>query len=231
MIVADRLKGRKTLQVSNFLDEFEKDEIRKRVDIVELFNHFGVNLTKKGKSYMGRCPFPGHEDKNPSLSVDREKGVYNCFGCGESGDIFSLTGKMKGCGFRESADYLKSWKSPIEVKPAEKKAIAHKAKETKLEVPDITLNTVTDYYHKTLYNNQKALAYLKKRGLESTVYSRFKLGFADGSLMTKLSKEQKEALKQSGILRENGTEHFCKCIIFPITDEAGTTGLYGRSID
>jgi len=110
----DRLHGRKTLQVTSFLDEFEKDDIKKYVDIVDLFSHFGITLTKKGKSYMAKCPW--HNDSNPSLSVDREKdnGVYHCFGCGESGDIFTLTEKMKGCNFKEAAKYLKGFKgSPL----------------------------------------------------------------------------------------------------------------------
>ena len=62
MTVADRLKGRKTLKVGNFLDEFEKDDIKRDVDIVKLFHHFGVELTKKGKSHLGKCPW--HEDTN-----------------------------------------------------------------------------------------------------------------------------------------------------------------------
>ena len=108
----DRLHGRKTLKVNNFLDEFEKDEIKKRVDIVDLFHHFGVKLTKKGKSYMTKCPW--HNDTNPSLSVDRGKGVYNCFGCGESGDIFDLTEKMKGLDFKGALKYLKYFQgSPL----------------------------------------------------------------------------------------------------------------------
>lgn len=89
----DRLQGRKTLKVNDFLDEFEKDDIKKTVDIVDLFQSFGVQLSKKGKSYSGKCPW--HNDTNPSLSVDRDRGLYNCFGCGESGDIFSLTEKIE----------------------------------------------------------------------------------------------------------------------------------------
>jgi len=85
---ADRLGGVKTLKVSGFLDEFEKDEIKKSVDIISLFTTFGVSLEQKGKSYIGKCPF--HDDKTPSLSVDREKGLFNCFGCGESGDVFNF---------------------------------------------------------------------------------------------------------------------------------------------
>ena len=52
---------------------------------------------------------PLAQDKEPSLSVDREKGLYHCFGCGESGDAFALVEKMKGVGFRDALKYLKSF--------------------------------------------------------------------------------------------------------------------------
>jgi DNA primase len=100
-----RLGGVKTLKVSGILDEFEKDEVKKGVDIVSLFASFGVHLEKKGKSWMGRCPW--HEDSTPSLSVDQEKGLYNCFGCGESGDAFDLVMKEKGLDFPSAVKFLK----------------------------------------------------------------------------------------------------------------------------
>ena len=103
----DKLKGKKTLKVTNFLDNFEKDDIKRKIDIVTLFKSFGITLTKKGKSYTGLCPF--HKDSNPSLSVDNNKGLYNCFGCGESGDHFSLVEKIKGYDFKMSLKYLKEF--------------------------------------------------------------------------------------------------------------------------
>jgi DNA primase len=104
---SDPLRGVKTLKVAGFFDEFEKDEVKGKVDIVSLFSHFGVVLEKKGKSHTGLCPF--HDDKNPSLSVDQKKGLYNCFGCGESGDIFDLVQRMKGISFTEALTFLKSY--------------------------------------------------------------------------------------------------------------------------
>ena len=101
----DKLGGRKTLVVEGFLEEFEKDEIKRRVDITALFDSFGVTLTAKGKGFVARCPW--HEDREPSLSVDREKGLYHCFGCGESGDVVSLVQKFRGVGFRDALEYLK----------------------------------------------------------------------------------------------------------------------------
>ena len=82
LMAKDRLGGKKTLNVTGFLNEFEKDDVKKQIDIVTLFEHFGIRLQKKGKSHIGLCPW--HDDKTPSLSVDKEKGLYNCFGCGES---------------------------------------------------------------------------------------------------------------------------------------------------
>ncbi len=101
-----KLKGRSTLAVDGFLEELEKDELKKKTDLAALFQSFGIDLTKKGASYMGRCPF--HDDKNPSLSVDPVKGLYHCFGCGESGDAIDLVRKIRNLSFREAVSYLKT---------------------------------------------------------------------------------------------------------------------------
>jgi hypothetical protein len=55
------------------------------LDIVELMEKLGVRVKKTGKEYLGLCPF--HDDHNPSLSVNREKGLWHCFGCGRGGDV------------------------------------------------------------------------------------------------------------------------------------------------
>lgn len=268
----DRLHGRKILKVTNFLDEFEKDDIKKYVDIVDLFSHYGISLTKKGKSYMAKCPW--HNDKNPSLSVDREKdgGVYHCFGCGESGDIFTLTEKMKGLSFKEAVKYLKEFKgSPLQKASVDMKTdkgngngeessesketqsfnlaasvAAHQPKEKQKDEdaandaepgisPDenITLTTIADYYHKKLYENPEALEYLKKRGLtKAESHDRFRIGIAAGGLLEVIGESRKKKLKELGILREKGSEHFRNCVTFPIIDELGqVVGMYGRSID
>ena len=110
VMAATRLKGRSTLAVDGFLEELEKEDLKKKTDLVALFEEFGVKLEKKGSSFMGLCPW--HDDKNPSLSVDKTKGVYHCFGCGESGDAIELVKKMKGLGFREAVAYLKGEHTP-----------------------------------------------------------------------------------------------------------------------
>ena len=237
----DRLHGRKTLKVNNFLDEFEKDDVKKKVDIVGLFESFGVKLTKKGKSYSANCPW--HDDVNPSLSVDRSKGVYNCFGCGESGDIFTLVEKMRGCDFRESLDFLKGWKdqsftstaSRAARQPEERKKdedAARDAEPGNAPTGNISLTTIADYYHKKLYQNPPAIECLNQRGLvDLQLYDRFKIGFVDGSLLNVIGESQRKELTAIGILTERGHEHFMNCVTFPIMDELGqVVGMYGRNI-
>src|SRR3989304_7954958 len=99
----ERLKG-KTLKVTGLLEEFEKDAIKDKIDIIALFREVGVELKQKGKGFTGLCPF--HDDKTPSLSVDREKGLYNCFGCGESGDVVTLVEKTKRLSFKDALKFL-----------------------------------------------------------------------------------------------------------------------------
>lgn len=63
-----------------------------------------VQLRRAGKEYIGACPF--HPDKIPSLSVNEDKGVFHCFGCGESGDVFDFLMKFNGVSFGEAARSL-----------------------------------------------------------------------------------------------------------------------------
>jgi hypothetical protein len=63
-----------------------------------------VELRKAGKEHVGRCPF--HEDKTPSLHVNEDKGLFHCFGCGESGDVFDFIMKLDGISFAEAKKSL-----------------------------------------------------------------------------------------------------------------------------
>ena len=220
----------------------------------KLFQEFGVKLHKKGKSWMGVCPW--HEDKTPSLSVDREKGLYNCFGCGESGDAFDLVEKMKGYNFKDALNYLKSYIPSIntQISKDEKDSGAleeaapedHSTsmkEETKGELQTgagsagFNLNTISEYYHKRLYENPKAIDYLKQRGFKTPeLYERYQIGFADGSLLNIIGETQRKELIEAGILNQKEEtakvwEHFNNCLIFPILDENDQpVSFYGRDI-
>jgi DNA primase len=63
-----------------------------------------LDLRKSGKEYTGLCPF--HADKTPSFHVNEDKGVFHCFGCGESGDVFDFIMKLDGVSFAEAKKTL-----------------------------------------------------------------------------------------------------------------------------
>ena len=74
------------------------DEIRNRLDILDVVQS-RVVLKKKGANYWGCCPF--HNEKTPSFSVNVQKGIYKCFGCGEGGDAISFLMKINNQSFSD----------------------------------------------------------------------------------------------------------------------------------
>lgn len=75
------------------------DTVRERTDIVALIGE-NVRLTKKGRSFMGLCPF--HKEKTPSFSVNQERGFFHCFGCKESGSAVDYVMKLEGLSFPDA---------------------------------------------------------------------------------------------------------------------------------
>ena len=77
--------------------------IRDRTDLVDLVGRH-VALKKAGRTYKGLCPF--HHEKTPSFQVNPERGIYHCFGCGESGNAFAFVMRVEGLTFPEAVRTL-----------------------------------------------------------------------------------------------------------------------------
>src|SRR5260370_38774411 len=88
--------------------------IRDRVEIVAVISE-SVKLTRKGRSYVGLCPF--HQEKTPSFNVNGEKGFFYCFGCKEKGAAFDFVMKVDGLTFPEAARRLAE-RAGIEIEEA-----------------------------------------------------------------------------------------------------------------
>ena len=84
-------------------DRGDIDRVREATDLVELISEV-TKVKKSGRSVMAVCPF--HEEKTPSMSVDRVRGLYHCFGCGEGGDVFSFVEKTQGVDFPDALEML-----------------------------------------------------------------------------------------------------------------------------
>ena len=82
-----------------FLSGEKINEIRNSVDIVDVISNY-VQLTPKGKNFMGICPF--HDDNSPSMSVSREKKIYKCFSCGATGSVFKFIMDYENISFPEA---------------------------------------------------------------------------------------------------------------------------------
>src|SRR5574340_1823104 len=82
------------------------DEIKSRIDIVDLVSEAGVKLRHAGRNYIGFCPF--HDNKRtPAFVVWPETGTWRCFGqCNEGGDIFKFVMKKEGLDFKEALQRL-----------------------------------------------------------------------------------------------------------------------------
>jgi len=203
------------------------DEIRNRIDIVELISET-VSLKKAGSSYKGLCPF--HSEKTPSFNVNRERGLYKCFGCGKSGDIFSFLEETQGMTFvealRELAKLagvsLPSWKSSDGGK---REAILALNESAQKFFSDNLLSK----------NGNEARAYLGKRGINAEMIEKFGLGLAPTGWDVFYRKAGKsmapENLKVSGLFREREGggwyDLFRDRIIFPIQDIHGNIIAFG----
>ncbi|MGF1669199.1 MAG: DNA primase [Balneolaceae bacterium] len=156
----------------------KKEEIREAADLVEVVGDY-VRLKRAGSGYVGLCPF--HDEKTPSFHVTPNLGIYKCFGCGESGDVFNFVMEMEGVGFQEALQTLADRYGislPQQNQPGE-------SEEYKLrEGIYHALRFAGLYYHRQLMEldeAQKARDYLEKRGYNGDIIKKFGLGYAPSS--------------------------------------------------
>ena len=79
------------------------EQIKDRIDIIDIISEH-VALKKNGRNYLGLCPF--HKEKTPSFSVNAEKGIFKCFGCGASGDAISFLMQLNHQSFMQVMEDL-----------------------------------------------------------------------------------------------------------------------------
>jgi DNA primase len=215
------------------------DEIKSRIDIVDLVSET-VQLKHSGKNYTGFCPFHPNT-RTPSFVVFPSTGTWRCFGqCNEGGDIFSFTMKRQGWDFSEALKYLAE-KAGVQLKPPTPEQII--AEEEHDQIRKL-LEDASTFFHHQLRNSsegQKALEYLKHRGLSDEIIETFGLGYAPNAweAMIQYFKGKGRAenqLLEAGLVseREDGSlyDKFRHRIMFPIRDARGRmAGFGGRILD
>jgi DNA primase len=201
----------------------------KRTDLVALVQAKGIELKKNGKSWFGLCPF--HADKNPSLSINPTKNLFQCFGCGAAGDAIRFVELFDQVDFKEAVRRLSdNGFKPSTAKPAADQKSCLTVKDRKL------LARVIGHYQHTLGQDSRGLNYLKQeRGImDNQSIKDFGAGYANGTLLEILPEDPAiiKALKKIGILNAKGSEMFYNCVVFPLCGERGEVlSLYGRRIE
>jgi DNA primase len=215
------------------------EEVRVRSDIVQVISEY-VPLKRKGKNYIGYCPF--HQEKTASFSVNREKQIFHCFGCHTGGDIFRFLMLQEAISFPEAVRKLAQTLNidlPVELDP---KSLDEKRKrQAAWEINDLAKN----FYNYVLLNHkiaQPARDYLVKRGISHDIAQSFELGYAPprwDSLALYLQKKHGidyEKMLELGLCAVNKSgrryDRFRHRLIFPIINETGKTiGFGGRALD
>ena len=222
------------------------DEIKSRIDIVDLVSEAGVKLRHAGKNYTGFCPFHDNK-KTPAFVVWPETGTWRCFGqCNEGGDIFKFVMKKEGLDFKEALNKLAA-RAGVQVESYQREAPEQKEAYDNLRK---LLEDAVIFYRGHLFQTPNVLTYLhEKRGLTDAAIETFGLGYAppgwDTALKHFTAKGYSEQdLIDAGLLTVRETEpdaghsssatrvydRFRHRIMIPIRDEQGRMAGFGARI-
>ncbi len=222
--------------------------VKQQADIVKVIGSY-IRLRKAGaQNYSGLCPF--HKEKSPSFNVHAGRQFYHCFGCGQSGDIFSFVSKIENASFPESVRIVaqkcgiplpkREYNSPEEAAEAGQRRKL-------LDLHELAAS----WFEEQLRSPEGALAreYLAGRGVSAEAIKTFRIGYAPdnfNALRDRLSSvTDPETLRISGLVSSKDSEdqsgnivhgrlydRFRKRITFPICNESGRVIAFtARALD
>ena len=152
------------------------DTVKERVDIVQVIEEHGVHLKKSGRGFTGLCPF--HSEKTPSFHVNPDTRSYKCFGCGRSGDIFTILEEIDGL---TKAEALKVLAERAGVELTSRRDPAEQEREKRLLAAN---DTAHFYFRQALRGTERGkevAGYLADRGIQPETVEKFGLGYAPDS--------------------------------------------------
>lgn len=215
------------------------EEIREKTNIVDLIGEY-IQLTKRGKNWVGLCPF--HGEKTPSFSVSEEKQLFHCFGCGASGNAITFIMDLENRPFTDAVHELsKRIGIALDFIPQQGETGSNQQFKPMIEAHELAAN----FYRHILLNTvegEEALAYLEKRGFDRTIIEQYGIGWAldDYQVLTSLLERkgyQLEEMEAAGLIvkRDDGTGYFDRFrgrVMFPLWDDNGNIiGFSGRLLE
>ncbi len=212
------------------------NEIRNRVDIVDLVRDYVPSLKQAGRNFKACCPF--HSERTPSFTVSQDKQMFYCFGCNKGGDIFTFLREIEGLSFPEAAERL-AQRAGVEWKRDLDGSLSAREKE-RTELKKL-MAAAAGLYSKFLFSSagKTALAYLRDRQLSDETIERFMLGWAPGG-DAPAARELKsrgfsaDLLFMAGLAstRDGGrvSDYFRERVMFPIRNPAGDVIAFGGRV-
>lgn len=211
------------------------EKVRESNDIVDIVSEY-VSLKKRGKNFVGLCPF--HSEKTPSFSVQQNKQMYYCFGCGEGGNVITFLMKHRNLSFVEAVKQLAE-RANIVI-PDKDNVVDYEKINLKEKLLQINRESAK-FFYLNLQKTSEAVDYFNKRGIDQDIIKRFGLGYAfdrfDG-LMKYLSYKgySLDLIEQAGLVIKNEKskyyDRFRKRVMFPVFDIRGRViGFGGRVLD
>jgi len=221
--------------VPRYADE-DKEKVRDATDFVALVSARTELRRTGGDGFMGLCPF--HDERSPSFSVSASKKVFNCFGCGEAGDVYRFVELTEGVDFKGALELLAD-RAGIELEPEEedpRAAERRKRRERLLEL----LERTAAYYVRVLWEADeaaKAREYLLGRGLDEGVLREFRVGYAPSKWDRVLTASMRSGftsheIYDAGLAQKAKGEgrlydRFRSRIMFPLADSRGRVLGFG----
>ncbi|UXR44073.1 DNA primase [Staphylococcus simulans] len=213
------------------------NEIKDKTDILDLVSEY-VKLEKRGRNYIGLCPF--HDEKTPSFTVSEDKQICHCFGCKKGGNVFQFTQEIEGISF---VDAVKALGERVNIKVD----VGQNNEQNQIASDDLMMikmhELMQEYYHYVLMKTvegEEPLKYLKSRGFTEELLKDRKIGFApDNSHFCHDFLQKKgydiELAYEAGLLSRNEEnfsyyDRFRDRIMFPLHNAQGrTVGYSGRT--
>lgn len=199
------------------------EEVRSKNDVVDIISGY-VKLQKKGSNHWGLCPF--HNEKSPSFAVSELKQMYHCFGCGESGNVFTFIMKYENYSFPEAVKVLAD-RAGVTLPEVDTEEMRKKS-DKRAKLLEVNKEAAKFFYYQLRTpHGEVGKKYLEKRELSEETMHRFGLGYAgkNGAELIKYlrSKGFEDALiKEAGLgnFSERGglLSQFWNRVMFPIQD-------------
>jgi DNA primase len=209
------------------------DEVRNASDIVDVISSF-VTLKKRGKNYLGLCPF--HQEKTPSFNVSPERQMYHCFGCGVGGNVFTFVMEHEKVSFVEAVRSLAE-RAGI---PLPEPGTQDSAQATENEALYAACRTGARFFYDNMMNTTEgklAFEYFHHRAFSDDTIRKFGLGYSMNAWDSLVRFAEREKLdlatfEKAGLVlrRDEGNGHYDRFrgrAMFPIFSPSGRVIAFG----